>query len=173
MRKPTIPTFYSTTKGAHAKDTIHGACAAFCGALIAGLALGTLGAPGVAVALVGIMLAAAGLGLMFQARPIDRTLYRAAVALQFAFACPIVKVRHTAWGLTPSVVKAGSAAKPYRKALPANWQKAPPVVVAKLTRDWARDANRGGRAPWLTREADAIEAWAQARLPFDWALGRN
>lgn len=114
MRKP-IPTFETQTKGAFHKDTRNGACAALFGALVAGLAFGSLGFAGVAVALLGVFLTVAGLGMMFGPRPLDSTLYRAAVAvcrLNLDCAPYLVKVNAKS-----APLKIGTLASAYKRAV--------------------------------------------------------
>ena len=128
MRKPTIPTFETQTRGAYAKDTRNGALYAFAGALVAGLALGTLGPAGVTVALLGIMLTVSGLGMMFGPRPLDSTLYRAAVALPFGFACPILKV-----DAKVAPLKVGQAASANKTAFRGAMKAAQALIDGKAT----------------------------------------
>lgn len=109
-----LPTFASQTIGAHRNDTRNGAMSAFCGAIIIGLAFGLLGPAGVAVAFLGLFLSLSGVALVVGPRPLDRSLFRPAVALPMGFACQVVRV-----DAKSAPLRLGSPTRAYRLAMKA------------------------------------------------------
>ena len=87
-----LPTFADLTLGAHKADDNNGFVLAIMGAAWFGATMGILGAAGLCVALIGIMVSIVGMGMLFGPRPIDATLFYAAVALPYSFACNVVRV---------------------------------------------------------------------------------
>jgi len=150
-----LPTFASQTVNAHKRDTFNGFALALIGAAVFGATLGILGAAGVPVALIGIMLATVGVAGMFGPRPIDATLFQPAVALPLDFACNVKVVRdaksavvlrvgthHASWLRAQAKVLAIFDVAPSKRR-----DAALVAEMAKVER--AHDATMMARARWL------------------------
>lgn len=151
MRK--LPTFASQTIGAHKRDTLQGALSAVLGALIVGLAFGTLGAAGAPVALLGLFLSLSGIAGMVGPRPIDRTLFQPALPL--GFACNVLKIRDAKQVVAlrvgaPHAAWARARAKVFTLLDTAPSQRRDVVLTAAVENcQRAHDATMLARVRWL------------------------